>query len=842
MARLIRAVLLLAVAALLAAPAPARAQRADGLDQPLLAANQCGPGDGSETQFVIAATGDTFPHENIQAVGEAQGYDVLFDYVRPFLQAADLAYTNFDGAMLEGAGYTGYPNFNYNPALAAALKNAGIDVVSTANNHIMDRGPEGLDATLRVLEANGIAQHGAVASGATERPPYTQLTLSRGGPTVTVGFVSATWGTNGIPDPYNQVNLLYESSEYGQQGGVRAAVLEQIAAADRANDLVMVAAHFGYEYQFYPDQSQIDAARRMAEAGADIILGAQSHTLQPVDVIDLGSRKTLVIYSLANFLASQGAFQSQYYSATSVIFYVGVARDAEGRVRVTGYSYLPTIHVDGDTRPAPIPAGTEPGVIAHVRTIMRDPGGAKQLAPNAPPPGAFLDVCAPLALAEAPDAPIPGDFAQHYRSLQYPIPVLGLPLGPATTELAGDCATTVPVLYTERQRLELHADQLWPYRVSGTLLGAHAFARRYPGEAAAPRTDLGAPDAFADSRFRTFFEQFGDLGAFGYPISGALSEDNPETGAPTTVQYFERARFELVPGAPPEAPLTDQVRLGHLGRELLNTGGAAALCAGVEPSAAGLTQSGATQVGVAEAGADLSAAANRDELAVVADVLTQAADTSGWWIPALAIAALFVAILALAAFAYNDWQTYRRRGGRRGYRRRRSAFERFAGEPEQPSNRATGRTTTGKVTMADPSAPDTAPTAGYARATGRAATTSQHAATDPTTIPDQTTATGQATTGQTTAMGRPPTAGMTAAERKAARERAARAAETPPASPPAPPYEAPPQPAPPAPSWSAPPAPPYEAPPQSAPRPQPGAPARSTSDDDDELLRSLLGE
>src|SRR5687768_17555814 len=75
-------------------------QRGDGLDQPLTAANMCGAGEPGETHFTFAATGDTFPHENIQAVGEAQGYDTLFDHVRPFLQAADIAYTNFDGAML----------------------------------------------------------------------------------------------------------------------------------------------------------------------------------------------------------------------------------------------------------------------------------------------------------------------------------------------------------------------------------------------------------------------------------------------------------------------------------------------------------------------------------------------------------------------------------------------------------------------------------------------------------------------------------------------------------------------------------------------------------------------
>ncbi len=99
-----------------------------------------------------------------------QGYDHLFEYVSPFLQATDLAYTNFDGAMLEGSPYTGYPAFNYNPKLATALKNTGISLVSTANNHILDRGPEGLDATLQVFEQNGIQQHGAVASAAASQP------------------------------------------------------------------------------------------------------------------------------------------------------------------------------------------------------------------------------------------------------------------------------------------------------------------------------------------------------------------------------------------------------------------------------------------------------------------------------------------------------------------------------------------------------------------------------------------------------------------------------------------------------------------------------------------------
>ncbi|MFN8501062.1 CapA family protein [Kouleothrix sp.] len=587
------------LAALLAAgPGTARAQRADGLDQPLLSANTCGAGGPGEVQFTLAATGDTFPHENIQAAAEAQGYDYLFERVRPFLQAADLAYTNFDGAMLEGSPHSGYPAFNYSPQLAAALRRAGIGLVSTANNHILDRGPEGLDATLDVLARNGIQQHGTVPSSAAgqPRPPYLPITLSRDGARLRVAFLSFSWGTNGIADPHSQVNLLWQSNEYGQQGGVRQSVLDAVAQARREADIVIVAAHWGYEYQFYPDATQIDGARQIAAAGADIILGAQPHTLQPVDIIDAGGRKTLVIYSLANFLASQGAFQAESFSATSAIFYVGIIRAADGRARVSGYRYLPTIHVDGDTRPAPIPAQGYDDVIAHVRAEMRDPGGARQLPPDPAALRGPVQVCPAYTLPAAPDLPIGGDFAQYLATLGGAAPrpagdaqvVLGAPLGPPAPGLAGDCRTSTTVLLTERQRLELHPDLDWPYRVSGTLVGVAAFRRLY-GDAPIARHGSADGDGIADARFRAFFAAYGGLPVFGYPISGLLRERDA-SGQALTVQYFERARFELAAGAPPDAPLAQQVRLAALGREY--TEACAAPATLPQPAAPAATRAG----------------------------------------------------------------------------------------------------------------------------------------------------------------------------------------------------------------------------------------------------------
>jgi hypothetical protein len=135
------------------------------------------------------------------------------------------------------------------------------------------------------------------------------------------------------------------------------------------------------------------------------------------------------------------------------------------------------------------------------------------------------------------------------------------------------------VLYTERQRLELHPDLDWPFRVSGTQIGVLSYQQKY-GRAPQRRTNLDG-DAIADERFRAFFQGYGGLPVFGYPISPLL--DETRIGGQQTVQYFERARFELAPNSSAGASLLEQVRLGALGQEYP---GIAALCPGQPASMA----------------------------------------------------------------------------------------------------------------------------------------------------------------------------------------------------------------------------------------------------------------
>jgi poly-gamma-glutamate capsule biosynthesis protein CapA/YwtB (metallophosphatase superfamily) len=505
----------------------------------------------------------------IQDVAEKQGYDYLFDRVRPFLQGADLTYANFEGNANPNVPRSDYPNFNYNPAIATALKNAGVDVVSTANNHAIDTGPSGIDATLDSLDKAGLLHHGTTRRNQPHQP-YQLLTFNKNGVEVKAAFLSYTYGTNGVPDPYDQVNYLWNA-----QGKVSQAVKDAIAQARQETDLVIVAVHWGIEYQQEPTDQQTQGAQDLAAAGADIILGDHPHTVEPVAWLDNGGRKSLVIYSLGNFVAAQNMFQAESFTQASLIYYVGFNKDKDGKVTVSGYRYLP-VFIENDLRPAPIvPNGPYAGSFQHIQAQLRDPNKA-HLVGNDPaaiePDG--IQVCNSETFAETGQS-IGGDFYDYFYTLgsgqvrlpsSQAIAIIGYPIKPVVYELSGDCQRTVPVLYTERQRLELHQGADWPFRVVGTQLGTAVYRQKYHPAEIVRNTDIDG-SAIANPRFKAFFQRYGGLTVFGYPISPALTETDETTGQTKTVQYFERARMELTPGETPNPnPLYD-VQLGLLGHE-----------------------------------------------------------------------------------------------------------------------------------------------------------------------------------------------------------------------------------------------------------------------------------
>jgi poly-gamma-glutamate synthesis protein (capsule biosynthesis protein) len=299
-----------------------------------------------ETEIVVAAVGDVLLHGRLQrqAFAHADGFHSLWGEARALLAAADVAYANLEGPIAEGVAKTGaqvagpvdhyddwvyssYPMFNYHPTLAEALAEAGIDVVSTANNHSLDRFALGADRTLEALAEAGVAHTGTRPSDRPDRPWHAVTDAGD----YRIAWLACTYGTNGIPDRAGQVLLCYDQQDM---------VLAEIArlAGHPAVDAVILTPHWGGEYRLQPDAQQQALARAAIDAGALAVIGSHPHVVQPWQRLTAADgREGFVLYSLGNFVSGQ----HELVRRTTLVLLLGLAEDEAGRLAIAGVRYLP---------------------------------------------------------------------------------------------------------------------------------------------------------------------------------------------------------------------------------------------------------------------------------------------------------------------------------------------------------------------------------------------------------------------------------------------------------------------------------------------------------------------
>ncbi|WP_422890415.1 CapA family protein [Nannocystis pusilla] len=307
-------------------------------------ARACEPGE----RIVVAAVGDLLLHHElqIQATSAKQRFRVLWENVEDLLAAADLSYANLEvplaagvlrsgeevtdpGLVFDRKVYTAYPRFNVHPSLALDLVASGIDVVSTANNHALDRGALGVDKTLAALDAAKLPHTGTRARG--KDGPWHAVTKAG---SFTVAWLACTLHTNMIADEAGQVLRCFDSP---------TAVADAVRALARTPgiDAVIVTPHWGKEYAPTATKQQTEFARRWAEAGATAIVGNHPHVLQPWEsMTTTDGREVLVAYSLGNFVSHQPELPKR----STAILYFGLGRAAKGPAFVTGAGYVP-VHV-----------------------------------------------------------------------------------------------------------------------------------------------------------------------------------------------------------------------------------------------------------------------------------------------------------------------------------------------------------------------------------------------------------------------------------------------------------------------------------------------------------------
>lgn len=250
-------------------------------------------------------------------------FSYVFSDIKNYIDSADIAIGNLETTFAgKDKGYSSYPQFNTPEQLAMNLKNLGIDVVSTANNHCMDSRYTGLVSTLNYLDEAGISHTG------TNRSIDEQNSiLVKDVKGIKIAFLSFTYGTNGIPVP--------QDKSYAVNFIDKNLILEQInLAKEQSPDLICVSMHWGIEYQTKQNSEQEDLANFLFQNGVNIILGSHPHVLQPMEKRDEG----FVIYSLGNFMSGQ----TKPNTRDSIILNLDITKNGEtGKVEINNVDYVP---------------------------------------------------------------------------------------------------------------------------------------------------------------------------------------------------------------------------------------------------------------------------------------------------------------------------------------------------------------------------------------------------------------------------------------------------------------------------------------------------------------------
>lgn len=253
--------------------------------------------DSGTLRLIFA--GDIMGHgPQINAARQPDGsynYEPSFRYIADYISSADLAIANLE-VTLAGPPYTGYPQFSSPVALAAAASAAGFGILTTANNHCMDRGSAGLARTLDSLDALGIPHLGTYRDTASRQADH-PLMVDRCG--IRLALLCYTYGTNGIEvHPPQVVNMIDT-----------VVMLRDLQEARRRGaDYVITLIHWGVEYQTAANDEQRQTARWLLEHGSDAVIGGHPHVVQnfTYDAIPgNGHYPELVVYSMGNFVSNQ---------------------------------------------------------------------------------------------------------------------------------------------------------------------------------------------------------------------------------------------------------------------------------------------------------------------------------------------------------------------------------------------------------------------------------------------------------------------------------------------------------------------------------------------------------
>lgn len=305
----------------------------------------------------VAATGDLLMHEPIithSKFDDGYNFDLIYTYLKDYASKVDYSVANLETTLRgieDGYEYSGYPQFNCPDEIVDATKNAGFDMLLTANNHSYDTRYKGMIRTLEVIDEKGLDRLGIIKEETEKR--YTVKEING----IKIGMICYTYETDTEPDEIalNGIALNEDAEKrvnafsYGELDTFYETIEGQFKAMkeDGAEALVLFI-HWGDEYQVKQNKKQSAIAQKLCDLGVDVIVGGHPHVVQPIDLLTSESdpnHKTVCLYSMGNAVSNQRRERMNLktgHTEDGVLFQFTFAKYSDGTVVLENADILPT--------------------------------------------------------------------------------------------------------------------------------------------------------------------------------------------------------------------------------------------------------------------------------------------------------------------------------------------------------------------------------------------------------------------------------------------------------------------------------------------------------------------
>lgn len=283
-------------------------------------------------ELVLTMVGDNLIHGPIYRAAKKEGhydFSMLFQNVKDEIQESDLAIINQETILVsEPNRYSSYPTFGTPTDIGHAIVDAGFDVVAHATNHTNDKGVTGINDTLNFWKENypEIAVLGIHQDELESDIKYVEKN------NIKIAFVNYTYGLNGLELPTSKkymVDVL----------GNKEEIAKTLKEAKENSDILIPILHIGTEYVYNPSTYHKNYVEFFIDNGADVVLCAHPHVLEPYGMVTTKNNNTaLVYYSLGNFASNQHEMPRMLGGMAKIKL---VKEDEE--VKIESYDLIPLV-------------------------------------------------------------------------------------------------------------------------------------------------------------------------------------------------------------------------------------------------------------------------------------------------------------------------------------------------------------------------------------------------------------------------------------------------------------------------------------------------------------------